>query len=125
VASYKILVLDDNGFNRQVLKDILDGAGFDADTVGDLESFETALTWWKPTCVVVDVYLPPKNGVDVVRRVRGDFPDMGVVLMSAMPRDSLVRLAAECEADDCFSTLEGYTGVVDCLYAVYQRRGTP
>lgn len=123
MVSYKVLVLDDNRFNREVLQDLLGGAGFDAETVGDLEAFEKALTWWKPTSVVVDVYLPGENGVDVARRVREVFPHIAVVLMSAMPKDSLVRLAAECEADDCFSTLDGYKGVVDCLYAVYERLG--
>jgi DNA-binding response OmpR family regulator len=123
VATFKVLVLDDSQLNRELIKDVLVESGFDADAVGDLEAFEKALTWWKPTSVIVDVNLPRESGLDVVRRVRDVFPDVPVVLMSAMAPDSLAKLARQCGADDSYSTLEGYTRVVDCLYALYERKG--
>lgn len=121
MVSYKVLVLDDNSLHREVMRGILAGAGFDAETVGDLESFEKALTWWKPSSVVVDVAMPGESGVEIAKRVKDLFPEIPIVLTAAMPRDSLERLRMECGADECLSTLEGHTGVVDSLYAVYER----
>lgn len=121
MRSYKVLVLDDNRYAREVLKHLLAGAGFDAETVADVEAFEKALAWWKPTSVVIDAAMRGESGVTLAQRVKVERPDIPVVLTSAMPKDSLARLAAECGADECLSTLEGYTGVVDALYAVYER----
>lgn len=116
-------MLDDSRLNRRLIKDVLVEAGFDADAVGDFESFEKALTWWKPNSVVVDVNLPRESGLDVVRRVHDVFPDIPVVLMSAMALNSLEKLSAECGADGSFSTLDGYAGIVELLYALYERLG--
>ena len=119
--SYKVLVLDEDRYGREVLKHLLVGAGFDAETSPDVEAFEKALTWWKPTSVVIDAALRKRSGVDVARRVKEHFPHVPVVLTGATPTDGLLRLGKECGADECLSTLEGYTGVVDALYAVYER----
>jgi CheY-like chemotaxis protein len=86
-----------------------------------VESFEKALTWWKPTSVVVDAAMRGESGLTIARRVKELFPEIPVVITSAMPKDSLERLRKECGADECLSTLDGYTGVVDALYAVYER----
>jgi DNA-binding response OmpR family regulator len=123
VATFKVLIIDDSRFNRELIKDLLQSQGFDADAVGDIEAFDKALTWWKPTSVIIDVNMPRESGIDVARRVRDASPDIPVVLMSAMPIESLRLIGKECEADDCFSTLDGFAGVVDCLYQLYDRKG--
>lgn len=121
MPAYKVLVLDDNRLDREVLRRTLVDAGFDAETVADIESFEKALTWWKPSSVVVDAAMRGESGVEIARRVKDLFPAIPIVLTCAMPKDSLERLRIECGAEECLSTLEGYTGVVDCLYAVYEQ----
>ncbi len=121
MVAYKVLVLDDNRLDREVLKHLLAGAGFDAETVADIESFEKALTWWRPSSVIIDAAMRGESGVEIARRVKDMFPEIPIVLTCAMPRESLERLRSECGADECLSTLDGYTGVVDCLYAVYER----
>lgn len=123
-GSYKVLVLDEDRYAREVLKQLLVGAGFDAETVADVEGFEKALTWWKPTSVVVPAALRGESGLGLVRRVKGEHPKLPVVLTAASPGRSLALLGADCGADEHLSTLEGYTGVVDALYAVYERYAT-
>ncbi|MCU0793471.1 MAG: response regulator transcription factor [Opitutaceae bacterium] len=45
----------------------------------------------KPDAMLLDLVLPDQQGVDVVRTLRPEFPDMIVLLMTAHPRDDLPR----------------------------------
>jgi DNA-binding response OmpR family regulator len=119
LASFKVLILDHSRLNRELITSLLRESGFDADAVGDLEGFEKALTWWKPTSLVIDAGLPTESAIDVALRAREQFPQIPIILMSAMPLDSLRRLGTECDAAECFSTLDGFAGLIDCLYSVY------
>lgn len=120
----KVLVFDDDRFSRDALRDALADAAFDAETVGDAEAFDKALTWWKPDLVVVELNLPGKGGLDIVRSIRERHGSLRVVLKSAMVEDSLARLAREVGADACFSSLQGYRGIVRCVRDVGARGNT-
>jgi DNA-binding response OmpR family regulator len=114
----KVLVLDDNAFNRALLKDVLEEGGFDAETVADLDGFEKALEWWHPDVLLVDVNMPGKSGTDVVKEVRALASAPPVVLISAMSDASLKQLATQCGADGHFSTLQGMKGIIDVVLEV-------
>jgi DNA-binding NarL/FixJ family response regulator len=45
----------------------------------------------RPDALLVDLLLPDQQGVDVVRTLRPDFPDLIVMLMTAHPRNDLPR----------------------------------
>ena len=115
----KILVLDDSAFNREMLKDILEDGGYDTEAVGDLPGFEKALSWWHPDAIVVDVNMPGLSGTDVVRMVKDDKDAPPVILMSAMAAASLEKLAEECGATACFSTLSGTAAILDVLAPLF------
>ena len=114
----KVLVFDDNGFNRAVLKDVLEDGGFDTEAVATIDAFEKALKWWHPQAVVVDVNMPGKSGLEIVEEIRALKAGPPVVLMSAMVDSSLEQLAAKCGADGYFSTLQGMKGIVEVILEV-------
>lgn len=114
----KVLVLDDNAFNRALLKDVLEDGGFDAETVADLDGFKKALEWWHPDALLVDVNMPGKGGPEVVKEIRAMASAPPVVLISAMADASLQQLAEQCGADGHFSTLQGMKGVVEVILEV-------
>lgn len=45
----------------------------------------------KPDAMLLDLFLPDQQGIDVVRVLRPAFPDMIVLLMTAHPRNDLPR----------------------------------
>lgn len=118
----KVLVLDDNRFNREVMKDALTEAGHNCETVEDLPGFEKAVEWWRPDVAVVDVNLPGISGVDVVKRIKKSRETpLPVILLSAMAPDALSQLANECGAEGFYSTLEGVRGLTTALADLYDK----
>ena len=114
----KVLVLDDNAFNRALLVDVLEDGGFDTEAVANLEAFDKALAWWHPQAVVVDVNMPGKSGLEIVAELGAHESGPPVVLMSAMADSSLAQLAQQCGAHGHFSTLNGMKGIVEVILKV-------
>ncbi len=87
-----VLVEDDpvyRQFVRQVLKKV-DGVDLIAECSTGAEGMAICRAE-KPEAMLLDLILPDQQGVDVVRTLRPEFPDMIVLLMTAHPRDDLPR----------------------------------
>jgi two-component system response regulator RegA len=77
-----ILVVEDDDAFRAVLVKAFAARGFDAHGVGDAES---ALDWARrdsPEMAVVDLRLPDRSGLDVVRELKGIDPQTAIVLLT-------------------------------------------
>jgi len=77
-----ILIVDDEEEIRVVLETLLKRAGFDIHiaTDGDL-----AIKMYResPTdLVIIDIIMPNKNGVDAIRALREEFPDVKIIAVS-------------------------------------------
>lgn len=53
----------------------------------------------KPDIIVLDVFLPGLNGVDILRRLKRDIPGVNVLGFSAFPNSSIVKQMVEAGAD--------------------------
>jgi DNA-binding NarL/FixJ family response regulator len=87
-----VLVEDDpvyRQFIRQVLKKI-DGVELIAECSTGAEGIELCRRE-RPEALLLDLVLPDQQGVEVVKTLRPEFPDMIVLLMTAHPRDDLPR----------------------------------
>jgi two-component system response regulator RegA len=77
-----ILVVEDDDAFRAVLVRAFTARGFDAHGVGDAES---AVTWARrdsPEMAVVDLRLPDRSGLDVVRELKAIDPQTAIVLLT-------------------------------------------
>jgi DNA-binding NarL/FixJ family response regulator len=91
-----VLVEDDpvyRQFVRQVLKKV-DGVDLIAECSTGAEGMAICRAE-KPEAMLLDLILPDQQGVDVVRTLRPEFPDMIVLLMTAHPRDDLPATAQD------------------------------
>jgi DNA-binding NarL/FixJ family response regulator len=104
--SVKLLIVDDHPLFRQGVRSAL-SAYDDIDVVADLSSGEEAVDWLsaappnrEPTVALVDLNLPGMSGLDLTRRIRHQYPSLGVVMLSIHEGDQHVFDALEAGAAD-------------------------
>ncbi|UOY91754.1 response regulator [Ectobacillus sp. JY-23] len=64
--------------------------------VGTAATGEQAKEWIKllrPQLILLDVYLPDMRGIELVRYVRGHFPDIDIIMITAASEADIVRHA--------------------------------
>lgn len=97
----RVLVVDDNAFMRNTLKNVLTGAGFEV--VGEADDGITAVEVYpdlRPDLVTMDITMPNLDGVQALRRLKEIDPHARVVMVSAMGQEALVVEAITAGAAD-------------------------
>lgn len=92
-ASKKVLVIDDAPFMRIMLADILTKSGH---TVLQAEGGKMALRMLEEEKVdlcILDILMPDMNGMDVLKHICANMPEMKVIMLSAMAYRSTVEEA--------------------------------
>jgi two-component system, chemotaxis family, chemotaxis protein CheY len=92
----RILIVDDSFYMRTMLKNMLTDSGYEV--VGEAPNGQTALELAKstnPDLITLDVILPDNTGLDVLKGIKADQPDMKVVIVSAVGQEVIVNEALE------------------------------
>jgi len=77
-----VLVVDDEQGIREVLADILSDEGYRVHTAENGVEALQALAVELIDCVILDVWLPGKGGLDVLAEVREEYPRVPVIIIS-------------------------------------------
>ena len=78
-----ILVVDDDENLRWVLQTQLAEMGYEASTVADGHQALAAIERQPPALVLTDLRMPGLSGMDLLARIRAEFPEVPVVIMTA------------------------------------------
>src|SRR5947208_4547554 len=78
-----ILVVEDDPDVATVLSDRLQAMGHEVMTVGDGHAALDTLQHTTPSLMFLDIELPKLNGIEVLKRVHKDLPELPVVVMTA------------------------------------------
>ncbi|WP_161890707.1 response regulator [Pontibacter russatus] len=92
----RILIVDDSFYMRTMLKNMLADAGYEV--VGEAPNGQTALELakeTKPDLITLDVILPDNTGLDVLKGIKAEQPDMKVIIVSAVGQEVIVNEAME------------------------------
>ncbi len=95
-----ILVVDDESEIREGLELLLNTEGY---STSSAESGEAGLTMLEETpfdLVLLDVSLPGRNGLDLLREIRRRDPNLSVVLITAYGSIDMARAAFKSGAQD-------------------------
>jgi two-component system chemotaxis response regulator CheY len=95
----RILIVDDSFYMRTMLKNMLTDAGYEV--VGEAANGQQALEMaaeTKPDLITLDVILPDNTGLDVLKGIRAEQPDVKVVMCSAVGQEIIVNEALESGA---------------------------
>jgi DNA-binding NarL/FixJ family response regulator len=83
----RVVVADDDVLVREGIASVLGEVGYEViERVGDAHALIDAVRARQPDLVVVDIRMPPTHtseGIDVARAIRGEFPQIGILLLSA------------------------------------------
>jgi DNA-binding response OmpR family regulator len=94
----KVLVVDDEAGNARALAMGLLLEGFEVETASDAEGALLAMAGAMFDFAIVDLMIPETNGIDLARMIRGRFPCVRVVLISAYHLSERQLVLADCGA---------------------------
>jgi two-component system nitrogen regulation response regulator NtrX len=96
----RILVVDDEQGIRQVLSDVLQDEGYRVTAVEDGFQALRLLESETVDLVILDVWLPNLGGIDVLRRIKADYPELEVVIISGHANINMAVQAVKIGAFD-------------------------
>jgi two-component system alkaline phosphatase synthesis response regulator PhoP len=118
----KILIVEDDPSIRRGLQLNLGMEGYVVRAAADGETGLTMARSEKPDLVVVDVMLPRMGGLEVVREIRKDDPDLPVLILSAKGQESDKVAGLQLGADDYIVKPFGLKELLARIGAVLRRR---
>jgi CheY-like chemotaxis protein len=78
----QILVIDDDADVRDIIRRFLELAGYEVRTSADAVEAVTQLNLQPVHVVITDMIMPKVNGVEAIRIILKDFPDVRIIAMS-------------------------------------------
>ena len=79
----RVLVVDDEPSLAELLSSVLRYEGWSVRTAGNGADAVRSAREFRPDAVVLDIMLPDFDGVEVMRRMRQDLPDICVLFLTA------------------------------------------
>lgn len=97
----KILVVDDSRTSRKILKGILETAGYEVvgEATNGLEGYESYVEL-KPDLVTMDITMPVLDGIEALKKIKGEYPDAKVVMVTAAGQKTKMVEAVQNGADE-------------------------
>jgi two-component system cell cycle response regulator DivK len=100
--SKTILVVEDQEDNRQILRDLLDNAGYDMFEAENGQEALDALATRRPDLILMDIQLPIMDGYETTRRIKAnpDLKDIPIIVVTsyALSGDESKAREAGCDA---------------------------
>ena len=88
----RVLIADGQLAVRQLLRLMLQEEGYEV--VGEATNGESALEMCdrlRPQLLCLDIFMPHKNGMEVLQQVRVEYPDLKVLIISAESTSTRVK----------------------------------
>jgi len=101
MALKPILIVDDEPIVRESLRDWLQDAGYRVMTAESGEQALDMITKQDFCVLILDIRLPGRTGIAVLKEVRDKKPDMKAIIITAYPTSDLTAEALRLGAMDC------------------------
>jgi two-component system chemotaxis response regulator CheY len=99
--SKRVLITDDAAFMREMLREILTDGGYEV--VAEAADGDETLALFRehrPDVITLDIVMPGKSGLDVLREITALDPSACIVMCSALGQEALVMEALEAGAKE-------------------------
>ena len=78
-----ILVVDDHAANRELIREALDDSTYDISEAGTASEALEYLRCEEIDLIITDVRMPGISGIELLERLRSEYPDIVVIVVSA------------------------------------------
>jgi len=95
----RVLIVDDDEKLRKLLSEYLEGYGYAILSLADGSNVMTTVESEQPDIVILDIMLPQKNGLEVLRDIRNE-SKLPVIMLTAKGEDADRIVGLEMGADD-------------------------
>ena len=118
----RILVVDDNETNRDILCTRLGMQGFQLMQAADGEEALAMVREWHPDLILLDVMMPKLDGFEVCRRLKADasLPYIAIILVTARADTKDIVAGLEAGADEYLTKPVDQTALPDGRLAQIQ-----
>jgi PleD family two-component response regulator len=101
----RVLIVDDNPQNADLMEAYLSACDYDLRTATDGEQTLRDVAAWQPDLVLLDIMMPKISGFEVCKRLRADpaTHDIAVLMVTALDQPSDIERAVEAGTDDFLS----------------------
>ena len=98
---YKTLIVEDNTTFRQVLKEILNSKFPTMNIVEEPDGNQllSTLDAFRPQIVFMDIRLPGESGLELAKKVKTNYPDVVVVILTSYDLPEYRQAALQSKAD--------------------------
>lgn len=97
----RVLVIDDDDDFRAIVKDVLEASGYEVDLAADGAQGLTRQRSHPAGIIIMDIFMPQKEGIETIREIRQEFPDAAIIAVSGggrLQRDGHLFTAKELGA---------------------------
>ena len=120
-GSATVMIVDDELFFREMLRDVFVDGGFDvvAEASNGMEAVELYRRL-RPRITVMDIFMPEMNGIDAIKEIISFDPGAKVLIFTGIGFDEDVEVALKAGAKDVILKTyfpEEITGVVNKVLA--------
>lgn len=121
-----IYIVEDDDNIRQMESYALQNSGYDVADFADGESFFIALESCMPDLVVLDIMLPGEDGLEIIKRIRGDARTkrLPVIMVTAKATELDAVRGLDSGADDYMTKPFGIMEFIARIKAMLRRFGS-
>jgi two-component system response regulator HydG len=117
-----ISIVDDDASMRDAIRGLLRSAGFDAEVFASAEEFLRSARLHGTSCLVLDVRMPGMSGIELLHHIKGQDPDVQLVLMTAYSSVKDAVEAIQAGATDYIEKPIDFRRLERILDVVFERR---
>jgi DNA-binding NtrC family response regulator len=94
-----ILVIDSDETSRRLLADTLQAFGYEIIQTANIPDGEKVISSGKIDLVMSDLFAPDNRGLEFMRRLKREHPEIPVIILTAQKDDTVIRGIEESGAD--------------------------
>ena len=93
----RIIIIDDDAQFRKMLQQMLERAGYEVAAAADGRQGEQLYRQQPAALVITDIFMPEKEGIETIKDLKHEFPDVKIIAISGGGRNNGMRYLKHAE----------------------------